>query len=329
MKYRELGTTGIRISEIGFGAWGIGGDSYGATEDEESKQTLLLALECGINFFDTSDIYGSGHSEELIGEALAPFRDRIVLATKGGALPHRGILMPQNFSPGHLEKALEASLKRLRADCVDLYQLHSPAEADLTDEVLKTLDNFKEKGKARLIGVSARSPSAAAALLARYSFASIQVNFNMIDQRALEVGLFALCSKAGVGVIARTPFNFGFLAGGIRNLNFSNTDHRANWPKEQLERWMRAISLFEELYKDGRMTKAQLALQFCLAFGPISSVIPGMLTRREVEENVCASDLTPLTPAELSSITEIYKLHTFVDPSLMRKTTQLRYNQGD
>ena len=126
MKYRKLGNTGLEVSEIGFGAWGIGGDSYGTVDDDVSRKALRFAYDQGITLFDTSDIYGSGHSEELIGQVLKDVRGRIVIASKVGTLPHFGFTMPQDFSVKHIREALEASLRRLQSEYVDLYQLHSP-----------------------------------------------------------------------------------------------------------------------------------------------------------------------------------------------------------
>ena len=126
MKFRELGSTGMKISEIGFGTWGIGGNSYGPVDDNVAKMALEKALERGINFFDTSDIYGDGHSEELLGNVFSSRRKDVIIASKGGTLPHKGFYMPQNFSSEHLELALDKSLVRLRTDYIDLYQTHWP-----------------------------------------------------------------------------------------------------------------------------------------------------------------------------------------------------------
>ena len=326
MRYRELGSTGLRVSEIGFGAWGIGGNAYGDTDDEESKMALLLAVEKGVNFIDTSDIYGAGHSERLIGETLSNVRDKILIATKGGTLPHTGTHMPQDFSSGHIRQALQASLDRLRTDYIDLYQLHSPSLDHLTDELLATLEELKGAGKIRHVGVSLRSPDDGQAILDRYPFATIQVNLNMIDHRAIDNGLLALAKQKHMAVIARTPFNFGFLTGAIKNLNFGNKDHRSNWPREQLERWAKAADLFEPLCDGGSKTNAQVALQFCLSIQEVSTVIPGLQKREQVLENILASELGPFSTAEMSFIRKVYANNTFVNPSIKNKTVKERYS---
>src|ERR1700741_5386435 len=162
MRYRTLGSTGIRISEIGFGTWGLGGAAqgavaYGATQDEQSIRALRAAYDRGVNFFDTADFYGFGHSEKVLGEALRGVRDKVVIATKGGLLDATGA---QDFSPAHLRSALDASLQRLGTDYVDLLQLHSPPIDLLVrqSEAIECLQALQREGKVRAFGVSVRSP---------------------------------------------------------------------------------------------------------------------------------------------------------------------------
>jgi len=317
MKYRSFGQTGFSVSEIGYGTWGLGGDAYGPTDDNQSVACLHHALDKGINFFDTSDLYGTGHSEEVVGMGLHDRRDRAIIATKGGLLPHTGFHMPVDFSAGYIRKAFEASLARLKTDYVDLYQLHSPEIAHLTEhpEVLETLQALKKEGKARAIGLSARSPKDALAALAIFPFESVQVNFNLIDQRAEEDGLLAYASKNGVAVIARTPLCFGYLTGRLTGskTDFTGRDHRANWPEDQLQRWAKAPGLFNSLIGKRGCSSAQLALLFCISPPEICTTIPGMLTFEEVDNNAETSDLPPLTAQELSEIDSIYLSNTFYD----------------
>ena len=314
MKYRTLGNTGISVSEIGFGAWGIGGNSYGTTDDKESKKALLRAFELGINFFDTSDLYGDGHSEKLIGESLSKCRNKIVIVTKGGTLSHTGVHMPQDFSVKHIRSALENSLKRLKTDYVDLYLLHSPTLSDITDELVKLLEEFKDQGKIKEIGVSVRSPADGLAILDSDYFKAIEVNFNMIDQRALEIGLFEKASPKEVGTIIRTPLCFGYLTGKLTgDEKFIGIDHRKNWTKEQLKTWANSSDLFSVLNNNGNRTPAQLALKFCLSFDAVSVVIPGMLNCKEVEENCKTSELKNLSKEEIKQIRLIYESNLFFD----------------
>lgn len=314
MKYRKLGDTGLEVSEVGFGAWGIGGNSYGPVDDDVSKEALRLAFDLGVTFYDTSDLYGSGHSEELIGEVLKDVREEIFIATKGGTLFH----MPQDFSPKHIRKAIEASLKRLQTDYIDLYQLHSPP-IDLlnqNDDIIQTLESLQREGKIREIGISVRSPDDGLIAIEKFGFKVVQVNFNLIDQRAMENGLLYLSKKENVGIIVRTPLGFGYLAGNMKgNEKFEGIDHRKNWPVEQLRRWAKAHTLFSFLNQDKNRTPAQLALKFCLTYESVSTVIPGMMNCNEVRENVMVSELPPLTEEELLRIKLIYESNIFYNPS--------------
>lgn len=310
MKYKKLGETGIAISEIGFGTWGIGGNAYGQVDDNESKKALQAAFESGISFYDTANLYGNGHSEELLGEVFAGKRDQIVIATKGGTLPHTTFDMPQDFSFRHIKEAMAGSLRRLKTDYIDLYLLHSPKIEDIqrNDDLLNTLETCKKEGKIRAYGISARTPSDAMRAIDEFGFNIVEVNFNLIDQRALENGLFDRAGKDKLGLIIRTPLTFGYLTGKLRgDEQFQDTDHRANWPKYQLKRWAQAHQLFSFLFEGKMRTPAQVALRFCLDFEVVSTVIPGMINTREVLENVIASDMSSLTTQEMDLIMRIYK----------------------
>ena len=316
MRLRNLGNTGLRVSEIGFGAWGIGGPAdgspaYGPTDDRQSQLALKRAYDLGINFYDTSDLYGYGHSERLIGETLHDVRDKIVIATKVGLLD---INDTADFSPPHLRKSLEGSLTRLRTDYVDLYQLHSPTIELLEDEgVLHTLETLKTEGKVRAIAISLRSPEDGQAAIIKHGFRCIQVNFNLVDQRASTNGLFELCQRENVGVIVRTPLCFGFLTGAhSADTKFTAGDHRSRWSPGQIQRWAGALDLFPSaMAGEEGQTPAQFAIRFCLSYPSVSTVIPGMLLDSEVEENTAASAMGQLSNTDLSQIEQVYRENTF------------------
>jgi len=316
MRYRTLGSTGLRVSEIGFGTWGLGGNAHGAvaygpTDDAQSLRALGAALDAGINFFDTADFYGFGHSEQVVGAALKAVRSRVVIASKAGMLDAAGT---QDFSPRHLRSALERSLARLGTDYIDLYQLHSPPLELLRrdDAVRSELQRFKDEGKIRAFGLSARSPEDAAVAVSELGFQCIQANFNLVDQRALESGLFAACAQRGAGMIARTPLCFGFLTGRYAAAEFDRHDHRNRWSAEQRSRWAGAMALFvSAMAQRPGQTPAQFALRFCLSFPAVSTAIPGMLTEAHVGENAAASDLGPLAEREVAEIAGVYREHSF------------------
>ncbi len=318
MRYRQLGKTGIRVSEIGFGAWGIGGatadgpNSYGATDDAVSLKALRTAFEKGITLYDTSNIYGYGHSEELLGRAFKDMRDKVVFASKVGFVKHDG---PYDFSEKWIRKQIEEQLRRLETDYLDIYQIHSPP-LDLlraSEEIFPTLADLKRQGKIRAIGISLKSPADGLAAIEEFKPETIQVNFSLIDQRAFENGIFEAAGRNGVGIIARTPLAYGFLSGKIKDLNFPAQDHRSRWPEGQLKLWAEAPELFRFLAQGRQASATQLAIKFCLSFPEVSAVIPGILTPEEAVENAAASEVADFTPAEIEQVRQVYASHEFFE----------------
>ncbi len=318
MIYNQFGNTEFQVSRIGFGTWGLSGTSYGSVDDAVSIKALQTAFDEGINFFDTADLYGDGHSERILTKALGTKRDRIFIATKGGTLPHTGFYMPQDFSVDYLNQALENSLARLKTDYIDLYQLHSPEVNSLDlDNILTFFEKKVQEGKIRYYGISLRSPADGMKILNTYHLDAIQVNYNLIDQRAEEIGLFNLCLKKGVAVIARTPLCFGFLTGRYTGEEtFTPPDHRANWPRAQIRRWAQATKLFSPLNENKNRTLPQLALAFCYSNPAVSTVIPGMMNSTEVIENVQTLDLPNLSAGEMDYIQTVYRNNTFFDQTI-------------
>jgi len=316
MKYRTLGRTGIPISEIGFGAWGIGGrtaaeTSYGDTDDRTSLAALARARDNGITFFDTSAAYGDGHSEALIGAAFRASRNTVVLATKAG---YDSWDRPPDFSPAAIVASAERSLRRLQTDYVDLLMLHNPPPAvlqsgDVREAFMKLLDS----GKIRAWGASTKSPGEAVAALQDSSIPVIQANFNMMDVRALTGGLLEAAARLGAGFIARTPLCFGFLAGTIRHdTKFPPGDHRLGWSQVQLGNWVDgARDLLEAVGATAGMAGVQAALRFCLSFPAVSSTIPGILTPEEADQDAAVSALGPLPQQALDAVLEINRSRQF------------------
>ena len=317
MQYRPLGDSGILVSEIGFGAWGIGGlvrDSiaYGPTDDAMSQRAVQAAFDAGVTFYDTAALYGYGHSEELLGRTLHSVRDRVVFSTKAGYVDFSG---KQDFSPHGLRSSLEDSLHRLKTEYIDVFQLHDPPIALLEqdDAIMTTLEKMRQEGLIRVVGISTRSPAEGLVAVQRLGFKSVQVNFNLVDQRARELDLFAACRAGGAGIIVRTPLCFGFLTGkyAAGDVNVAG-DHRQKWEQRQIELWTKASSLFcAELGGETVQSKAQLALRFVLSFDEVSTTIPGMLTEEHVAENIPAGDLGPLPSHVIAAAAEIYKQNSF------------------
>lgn len=303
MKYRKLGGTGILVSEVGFGAWGIGGrtagaTSYGDTDDAQSLRALGRALDLGITFFDTSSAYGSGHSEVLIGRAVAGRRQQAVIATKAG---YDDWTKPADFSPDAIRRSTELSLKRLGTDYLDVLQLHNPPSQVLSrDETRQVLTVLRTEGKIRSWGVSAKNPAGALEALRVAQAPIVQANFNMMDVRVVADGLLDEVARSGAAFIARTPLCFGFLTGTIdRSTVFADGDHRAAWSRAQLDKWIDGASDLISAVSASPGREAVLsALRFCLSFEGVSSVIPGVLHPAEAETNAEASERGAL-PAEV------------------------------
>lgn len=317
MNYRALGNTGLTVSEIGFGGWGIGGGAegnaaYGPVDESESRLALKLAFDLGVTFYDTSPLYGFGRSEELIGEVLQSARRQIVIGTKVGLLDAKGTY---DFTPSHIRRSLEESLRRLKTDYVDLFQLHSPSlDIFIQDPTIPgLLESLRKEGKIRAFGISVRSPVDGLQAIRQYAFNAVQVNFNLLDQRAVESGFFDLCRERNVAAIARTPLCFGFLSGRYSaDSVFHPLDHRQKWSKAQKKCWAKAFELFQGvLQARGQQTQIHMALRFCLSYPCVSTVIPGMLTQLQVKENVMASDFGPFSEEEKQKCQEIYQQNTF------------------
>lgn len=311
MHSRRLGRTGIKVSEIGFGAWGIGGltagaTSYGPQNDKTSLAALNAAIDAGINFFDTSNCYGNGHSEKLIGMACKERRDDVVLATKAGRKDYE----TDAFSGPEIRSSLESSLLRLRTDFVDLFQLHGPTLVSLRHdpEIIEELQNLKNEGKIRAFGISVNAPEEGLVAIKEFNFPVVQINCNLVDQRARLCNLFELAANTDTGLIARTPLCFGFLSGQIKqDTDFEASDHRSAWSGAQVNRWIEASSLFtEKIVARDNQTPAQVAIRYCLSYPEISVTIPGILTPEEAKENALAGDLGPLKQTDMRTIEGIY-----------------------
>ncbi len=309
VRERTLGRTGLRVSEVGFGAWAVGGNahgnSYGPTDDATSIDAIRKAADLGCTFFDTADVYGWGHSEELLGQALGDRRDEVLLATKvGGDFYHGGVRL--NFDPAYVAFALDRSLRRLRTDRVEVYQLHNPPAEMMGDPATyEVLESLKAEGKIAHYGVSVHEPSEALLCLQSGRPEVLQIPFSLFRQEWIEEVL-PEAAKAGVGLIAREPLGNGFLAGGIRSgARFPAGDIRSYWPPGMVANRVQASDRVAFLSQADR-TRAQAALRFVLAFPEISTTIPGAKTPAQAEENARASDAPPLTDAEVREARRLY-----------------------
>lgn len=305
MRYRELGSTGLKVSEVGFGAWGIGGNahgnSYGPTDDTTSIAAIQRAVELGCNFFDTADVYGHGHSEELLGQALRGQRDKVFIATKvGGDFYHGAPRM--NFNPDYIEFAVGKSCERLQTDHIDLYQLHNPPVQIVKNGTLfRTLEVLKEKGIIHHFGISIHDPQEGLLAMKTGQPEAIQVVFNLLRQDA-KLQLFQAAKDNGVAIIAREPLANGFLTGRhTAEEEFPRGDIRNGFPRDYTLNLVLAAEQLRFLETKNR-SLAQAALRFVLDQKEVSTVIPGAKSPQQVEENLSASTVAPLTGEELMRI---------------------------
>jgi aryl-alcohol dehydrogenase-like predicted oxidoreductase len=313
MKYRTLGRTDFAVSEIGFGAWAIGGNqfgnSYGTTKDAESLQSLQKAIDLGCNFIDTADVYGHGHSESLIGKALNGNRQKVFIATKVGGDFYQGPTR-LNFDPEYIRFAVEKSLTRLNTDYIDLYQLHNPPlhliqEGSIFDVFFK----LKREGLIRAIGLSIFEPTEGIEAIRNDCIDCIQVVYNILNRQAAK-DLFPLARENNIGLIAREPLNNGILTGKFTGDEiFEDGDIRSRWSQKYFEHLVNFTTDLKDVTKTEDRSLAQTALQFVLAQPSISTVIPGMKLTDQVEENFRTVHLHELTEEEITTIIK-YLMHT-------------------
>lgn len=316
MKKRSLGATGYTVSELGYGAWGLGGEMWLGSDDAQGGEALRAALDQGITFFDTALAYGGGHSEELIGKVLnAELKDgRALLATK---VPPGNQEWPADgnkplsavFPPRHITKSTERSLKNLRVDAIPVQQLHVWHDNWLADtkwtESREAMVRLKKEGKVLHWGISINdhAPETALKVLSDPLFETAQVIYNIYD-RTPEKALFALAKQKPLGIIVRVPFDEGALTGRIRaDTVFPPGDWREGYfaGDRRAEAGRRADAL-AKLLGDEAATLPELALRFCLTRPEVSTVIPGMRRAEHVRANVAAVAKGPLSPPMLSKL---------------------------
>lgn len=304
MHLRPLGQTGLNISEIGFGAWGIGGVQWLGSDDQESLKALHTAVDQGVNIIDTALAYGEGHSERLVGKLLRE-RSGVYVATK---IPPRNDVWPANdktpvaecYPPEHIVTSCEQSLKNLGTSHIDLLQLHTWHDAYLDQGGWRdALESLKHSGKVRLLGASVSEHAPETALKAAKAgvFDCLQVLYNIFDPRAADE-LLPLCQSHGIGVLIRVPFDEGGLTGTIKpETVFANGDFRKRYFEGERRRevFERAESL-KQLLGSEAASLSELALRFCLSHDATSTVIPGMRRVPNVGSNTSVSDGRRLSP---------------------------------
>ena len=311
MEHRRLGRTGLQVSEIGFGAWGIGKGWWGETDDALSVKALLRALELGITFIDTAHAYGDGHSERLIAKAFQEAKHRVSVATKVPPKsrewpPKEGTTARQAFPADWIITHTEQSLRNLDADRLDLQQLHIWRDEWLGEsEWLEAVHRLKQQGKIRCFGVSImdHQPDSALELVQSGLVDTVQVIDNIFDQSP-EEALFPLCRAHDVGVIARVPLDEGGLTGRLSpDTTFPPNSVQAFYFRgDRLQETCERVDRLRPLVGGEIKTMAQLALKFCLSHPAVSTVIPGMRRPEHVEANCSVSNGESLPPDTLAAL---------------------------
>lgn len=316
MQYRELGRTGWKVSTISFGAWAIGG-TWGDVKDEESLAALQRALDLGVNFFDTADVYGDGHSEQLLAKLRKERSEPFYVATKAGRRlePHNA----SGYTKENLTAFVDRSLRNLDVEAIDLLQLHCPpTPVFYMPEVFDVLDSLVKDGKLRQYGVSVEKVEEALKAIEYPNVQTVQIIFNIFRQRPMEL-FFGEAQRRKVGILARVPLSSGMLTGKMtRTSTFADDDHRqfnregAGFDRGETfsgldyEVGLQAVEELRSLLP-ANMTMSQLALRWILMSPAVTCAIPGAKRPSQVEENVAAADLPGLSDATMKQIREIYE----------------------
>jgi len=315
MQYRQLGRTGYNVSAISFGAWAIGG-SWGDVDDGESYAALNKAVDLGVNFFDTADVYGDGRSERLLAELRRERSEEILIATKAGRRldPH----LAEGYNRANLTAFVERSLKNLQTEALDLLQLHCPpSEVYYTPEVFSVLDDLVAQGKVRHYGVSVEKVEEGLKAIEYPGVETVQIIFNIFRQRPAEL-FFNQCQVKNVGILARVPLASGLLTGKMTpKTKFAEDDHR-NFNREgeafdrgetfagvDFETGLKAVDELRPLVPAGA-SMVQLALRWILMFDAVTCAIPGAKRTSQVEQNLQSADLPPLSQETMQAIRAIY-----------------------
>jgi aryl-alcohol dehydrogenase-like predicted oxidoreductase len=309
MRYRTLGRTGLRVSVIGLGTM-VHAGHFGPMKDSESLSAIDAALDLGVNFIDTSDAYGAGYSETLLGNALKGRRDKVILATKGGNImvgPERG---KRNFSPAYISRVLEESLKRLQTDYIDLYQLHNPT-LDVIEqgEVWEVLERNKKAGKIRHYGVSINTIEEGVSAVRDGRSETIQIEYSLLAQEPSE-NVLPLAQEANVGVIARIPLRRGVLTGKLTQADeqrFQGDDVRArSFKGEAFAKELAKAEALRFLVHGPVKTLTQAAIAFCIAHPAVSIVIPGARNADQMRENASGANVE-IPPEDLKRVADLWR----------------------
>lgn len=311
MEYRKLGDSDLIVSAIGFGGWGIGGAPFWKTEgDKASANAILKAVDAGITFFDTAPVYGFGHSEELLGRTLKPVRDRVILATKCGLRWETKALgaISKNASRASILEEVEASLKRLATDRIDLYQVHWPDKNTPQQETMAALLDLQRAGKIRHIGVSNYSLDALREISGYGKVVALQPEYNLL-KRDIEGEVVPWCAANGVGIVAYSPLASGVLTGkygkASRFTDWRGKGKIGTFQGEAYERNIDKVERLVALAKRAGVTAGQLAINWVIGRPGVASALVGVKNARQIEDNLGATGWAP-SPEIAAELNEVF-----------------------
>jgi aryl-alcohol dehydrogenase-like predicted oxidoreductase len=308
MEQRPLGRTGLTVSAVGMGTWELGGREWGEIGEREVVGLLQYAFERGITFYDTSDQYGGGRVERLLGQAFSGGSDQVVIATKVGyeidsdGWISRGAPPPKyNASPDYLRTAVEGSLRRLGREVIDVYQFHAPPPPDQWDAAFETMEQLKARGLIRFYGMCLGSAEQALKAIRETGISTLMLTYNLLDQ-SMAPEVMPAAHARGIGVLVRQPLASGMLSGQLTpETVFAENDYRKTWPREKFLSDLRRVDAIKARIGE-TMTLPQAALQFILSDPVIASVVPGMMTPAQIDDGVASSGPDQLPPAVLQQL---------------------------
>lgn len=307
---RTLGKSGIDVTAIGLGLWAVRGDQWGAVDDRSTLDTIDAALDAGVTFFDTADVYGDGHSEELLGQAMQGRRDRFIVASKIGWKGFDDARRTTAYDTVEkLIAGVESSLRRLKTDYLDVIQSHISYREPTMEIFIEGFQRLQREGKVRAYGVSTSDFEYLQAFNADGGCATLQIDYSILN-RTPEKDIFPYCQTHNIGVIVRGPLAMGLLTGKFdMDTVFEEGDFRRSWQTDPDQNAiyrhdLKVVERLQPLASEAR-TMAQLALQFALAHPAVSTVIPGAKTPAQLRDNLGALSAPELTPAEMIRINEI------------------------